>query len=138
VTFLILFPRAPSFLRELVFVGAYPSRVNCHYFLAMYSRLLTVPFVALLSMSVLAAPHGQNLMKRQGRPDNHTLNRERADAVKAAFEFAWAGYEKYAFPHDELHPVSNGYSDSRYVHGINLTTDHPTEVSTEMVGALRL
>ncbi|KAF2092100.1 glycoside hydrolase family 47 protein [Saccharata proteae CBS 121410] len=37
----------------------------------------------------------------------------RADAVKEAFEFAWDGYYKYAFPHDELHPVSNGYGDSR-------------------------
>jgi mannosyl-oligosaccharide alpha-1,2-mannosidase len=79
----------------------------------MHSRLLTVPAVVFFSVAALAAPHGQNLMERRGRPDNHTLNRERADAVKAAFEFAWDGYQKYAFPHDELHPVSNSYSDSR-------------------------
>jgi mannosyl-oligosaccharide alpha-1,2-mannosidase len=84
----------------------------------MHSPLLTLLFVALFSMTALAVPHGHNLMDRQGRPDNHTLNRERADAVKAAFEFAWDGYYKYAFPHDELHPVSNGFSDSRYVQGI--------------------
>lgn len=35
------------------------------------------------------------------------------DAVKEAFQHAWDGYSKYAFPHDELHPVSNGYGDSR-------------------------
>ena len=72
-----------------------------------------MPIVALLSLTTLAIPHGHNLMERQGRPDNHTLNRERADAVKATFEIAWAGYKKYAFPHDELHPISNSYSDSR-------------------------
>lgn len=38
-----------------------------------------------------------------------------ADAVKEAFQHAWDGYSKYAFPHDELHPVSNGYGDSRSV-----------------------
>lgn len=41
--------------------------------------------------------------------------RQRAQAVKDAFQFAWDGYYKYAFPHDELHPVSNGYGDSRQV-----------------------
>ncbi|OJD32067.1 glycoside hydrolase family 47 protein [Diplodia corticola] len=37
----------------------------------------------------------------------------KADAVKDAFNFAWNGYYTYAFPHDELHPVSNGFGDSR-------------------------
>ena len=40
--------------------------------------------------------------------------KERADAVKAAYKHAWHGYVKYAFGHDELHPVSNGYGDTRY------------------------
>lgn len=40
-------------------------------------------------------------------------NQAKADAVKEAFQHAWDGYSKYAFPHDELHPVSNGYGDSR-------------------------
>ncbi|KAJ5292033.1 CAZyme family GH47 [Penicillium angulare] len=40
-------------------------------------------------------------------------SQEKADAVKEAFQHAWDGYVKYAFPHDELHPVSNGYGDSR-------------------------
>lgn len=38
---------------------------------------------------------------------------KKADAVKEAFQHAWDGYMKYAYPHDELHPVSNGYGDSR-------------------------
>lgn len=115
VLFVVLSPVSPlKYLREPAFGGTYPSRESCH-FLTMHYPLFTVPFVAFFSMTAVAAPHGQNLMERRGRPDNHTLNRERADAVKAAFEFAWDGYYKYAFPHDELHPVSNSYSDSRYV-----------------------
>ncbi|KOS47904.1 hypothetical protein ACN38_g1160 [Penicillium nordicum] len=40
-------------------------------------------------------------------------NQAKADAVKEAFQHAWNGYVEHAFPHDELHPVSNGYGDSR-------------------------
>lgn len=40
---------------------------------------------------------------------------ERAQSVIDAFRVSWDGYHTYAFPHDELHPVSNGFSDSRYV-----------------------
>lgn len=46
-----------------------------------------------------------------------------ADAVKEAFQHAWDGYSKYAFPHDELHPVSNGYGDSRFASPSRPTTD---------------
>ena len=35
------------------------------------------------------------------------------DAIKEAFQHAWDGYTKYAFPHDELYPISNGHGDSR-------------------------
>ncbi|KAH8808493.1 glycoside hydrolase [Xylogone sp. PMI_703] len=64
--------------------------------------------------TVLAAPRGNTLSARKSsRPDNHTLNVERADAVKAAFQVAWDGYKQFAFPHDELHPVSNGFGNSR-------------------------
>jgi mannosyl-oligosaccharide alpha-1,2-mannosidase len=38
---------------------------------------------------------------------------DRADAVREAFRHAWSGYRQYAFPHDELRPVSNGFGDSR-------------------------
>jgi hypothetical protein len=36
---------------------------------------------------------------------------ERAVQVKEAFRHAYHGYEQYAFPHDELLPVSNGSID---------------------------
>ncbi|KAF2502572.1 putative 1,2-alpha-mannosidase [Lophium mytilinum] len=38
---------------------------------------------------------------------------KRAQAVKDAFTFSWNGYKTYAFPHDELYPVSNKFGDSR-------------------------
>lgn len=40
-------------------------------------------------------------------------SQSRADAIKEAFVHAWDGYYKYAFPNDELHPISNGYGNSR-------------------------
>ena len=66
-----------------------------------------LPVVGLLAPCVLAAPA---LLQRQ---DNHTLNRQRADAVKQTFQIAWDGYYKYAFPNDELHPVSNSFGNPR-------------------------
>lgn len=80
----------------------------------MRSQLLASSILALCSVGALAAPRARPLLSRQSsRPDNHTLNVERAAAVKAAFQVAWDGYKEYAFPHDELHPVSNTFSDSR-------------------------
>lgn len=78
----------------------------------MYSlrSILSVPALAVLLSTASAVPHGRST---QSRPDNHTLNRERADAVKEAFTFAWNGYHEHAMGHDELHPVSNGYGNSR-------------------------
>ncbi|KXL51140.1 glycoside hydrolase family 47 protein [Acidomyces richmondensis BFW] len=38
---------------------------------------------------------------------------QRAKEVKEAFKTAWAGYYQYAFPNDELLPVTNEYSNSR-------------------------
>ena len=70
---------------------------------------LSLPVAALgLVGSVAAYPHESKPVYRRD-PDNQA----KADAVKEAFQHAWDGYSKYAFPHDELHPVSNSYGDSR-------------------------
>jgi mannosyl-oligosaccharide alpha-1,2-mannosidase len=37
----------------------------------------------------------------------------RAHDVKEAFEMSWNAYYEHAFPHDTLHPVTNGYEDDR-------------------------
>lgn len=69
-----------------------------------------VAVLALCSQTVVAMPAPSASFDAH----NHK-SKERAAAVKEAFQFAWDGYYEYAFPHDELHPVSNGYSDSRFV-----------------------
>jgi mannosyl-oligosaccharide alpha-1,2-mannosidase len=38
----------------------------------------------------------------------------RAQAVIDTFRLSWEGYYRYAFPNDELHPVTNTYGNSRY------------------------
>lgn len=73
-----------------------------------------LPLLACLSFTALAVPYNENHRPRQSRADNHTLNRERAAAVKEAFVHAWDGYERYAFPADELRPLTYGGSNSRY------------------------
>ena len=40
---------------------------------------------------------------------------DKAQQLKDAFKFAWEGYYEYAFPNDELHPVSNTFGNSRFV-----------------------
>lgn len=46
---------------------------------------------------------------------------EKANAVKDAFKTAWEGYHEYAFPHDNLHPVTNGYDDDRLANPVAWT-----------------
>ncbi|ELR05560.1 hypothetical protein GMDG_07480 [Pseudogymnoascus destructans 20631-21] len=60
-----------------------------------------------LSLATVALAAPQSCVPKQD--DSAT----RAAAVKEAFEFAWEGYYKYAFPHDELRPVTNGFTNSR-------------------------
>lgn len=53
---------------------------------------------------------------RQGfssRPNNDTLNQERADAVRNAFTFAFNGYWEACKGQDELLPVNNNCSNPR-------------------------
>lgn len=60
-----------------------------------------------------ASPHSRRVVPRAS--PSYTANQARADAVKEAFQTAWDGYYKYAFPHDSLLPVTNGFSDDRLV-----------------------
>lgn len=39
----------------------------------------------------------------------------RANMVKSAFQHAWNGYSSFAYGHDELQPITNGTTDSRYI-----------------------
>lgn len=42
-------------------------------------------------------------------------NHARAGEVRNAFQTAWKGYYKYAFPHDTLLPLTNEWYDDRLV-----------------------
>ncbi|KAG6040265.1 hypothetical protein E4U41_001102 [Claviceps citrina] len=44
----------------------------------------------------------------------------KARQVKEAFEISWNGYYQHAFPHDTLHPVTNGYEDDRAAWGVTV------------------
>ncbi|RKF62525.1 Mannosyl-oligosaccharide alpha-1,2-mannosidase [Erysiphe neolycopersici] len=57
---------------------------------------------------------------------------QRADAVKEAFRFAWNGYHKFAFPNDELLPVSNGFGNSRNSWGASAVDALSTAIVLEM------
>ena len=46
---------------------------------------------------------------QSGEPSE--VAKQRAAAVKDAFEFAWHGYYKYAFPNDQLKPVNNTHDN---------------------------
>lgn len=97
------------------------SRVVCFPFLSnlelpkvtrkrkMYSQSFGIAAVLALAAQTVAGARAPKY------DTNSKLSKERAEGVKEAFQFAWDGYYKYAFPHDELHPVSNSYSDSRSI-----------------------
>ncbi|KAI9733112.1 MAG: maturation of Asn-linked oligosaccharides protein [Cirrosporium novae-zelandiae] len=63
--------------------------------------------IILLQIGVLGAPTytPHTIVKRQSK--------ERADAVKEAFIFAWNGYSSLCWGYDELLPVSNTCGESR-------------------------
>lgn len=68
---------------------------------------LVLAGIASISSLTTASPQAQTQINAAETPQ------QRAQAVKEAFEFAWDGYTKYAFPNDELKPVSNGFDNTR-------------------------
>ncbi|KAK1249046.1 hypothetical protein MKX07_002562 [Trichoderma sp. CBMAI-0711] len=50
---------------------------------------------------------------KPGATKRGSPNPTRAAAVKAAFQTSWNAYHQFAFPHDDLHPVSNSFDDER-------------------------
>ena len=56
---------------------------------------------------------------------------ERAAAVIEMFRFAWDGYYAYAYPHDDLLPKNNSFSDSRNGWGLLMVDALDTAVIME-------
>lgn len=55
----------------------------------------------------------------------------RADAVVEMFRFAWDGYYKYVYPHDDLFPKNNSFSDSRNGWGLTMVDALDTAIIME-------
>ncbi|TGO30274.1 hypothetical protein BPAE_0006g00130 [Botrytis paeoniae] len=92
----------------------------------------TAPALASLCLTTLAIPHGPQSEKRQTYGSSAKSAADRQAAVKEAFSFAWDGYYKYAFPHDELHPIANSYSDSRNGWGASAVDAFSTAIIMEI------
>ncbi|KAG6008885.1 hypothetical protein E4U21_003697 [Claviceps maximensis] len=75
-------------------------------------RLSASSLVVLLQLACAAALPS----KRAVVPPE--ADHDKARAVKKAFVISWSGYYKHAFPHDTLHPVSNGHEDDRAAWGV--------------------
>lgn len=84
---------------------------NSSFFLSLFFLVAHLLLDMRLSALLFIGPSLAATLPSQ--PFLHQEALSQADAVKEAFQHAWNGYTKYAFPHDELHPVSNGYGDSR-------------------------
>lgn len=76
------------------------------WFAYLYTTFITMRFSTVALTALTAA--SQAVASPVSRRDTES---ERANAVKQAFQIAWDGYYAYAFPHDQLHPVDNGYDD---------------------------
>ena len=77
------------------------------------ARIKSVIFGALLP-GVLALPQNSPIdIKLNERASSAPRAEERAAEVINTFRIAWDGYYKYAFPNDELRPVTNGFDNPR-------------------------
>jgi mannosyl-oligosaccharide alpha-1,2-mannosidase len=71
--------------------------------------LITCLVLSLVQQTVSTPVKGNEQRKKV----TYRVDEDRADAVRDAFQYAWDGYYKYAWTHDELHPVAKTYGDSR-------------------------
>lgn len=80
--------------------------------------------------------------KQRGQGDDYTSftqdQQERADAVIEQFRFAWNGYYEYAFPHDDLLPTNNSFSDSRNGWGLTAIDGLDTAIIMEQTDIVNI
>ncbi|KAG6333529.1 hypothetical protein ID866_5565 [Astraeus odoratus] len=109
-------------LLDSIVRGTFPSNLCVSILHRRGISFRHVAFALILSLSLCAVYYNH---LRRGIPDfieeediifwpqvTPETWAERAGRVKGAFLHAYHGYERYAFPHDELNPVSNSTSDS--------------------------
>ncbi|KAI9151930.1 putative mannosyl-oligosaccharide alpha-1,2-mannosidase 1B [Paramyrothecium foliicola] len=64
-------------------------------------------------------------------PSAGPSNRDKANAVKEAFQISWRGYYKYAFPNDNLLPATNGFNNDRNGWGVTPVDSLSTAIVLE-------
>jgi Glycosyl hydrolase family 47 len=78
--------------------------------------LATFPVVftiAMLFIFILFSDNTAHRPPESSSQDPVVDHLSRSEAIKSAFDFAWDGYYTFAFPHDELMPVTNLPGTSR-------------------------
>lgn len=83
-----------------------PERTKITLLTAM-KLVVVVDALLLCCRGIAATAHSTTRQTAISTPE------ERAAAVAQTYQIAWDGYYKYAFPHDELKPLSNGHEDPR-------------------------
>ena len=81
----------------------------------MVSSTRALALLACLATGHAMAVSPRNAASHATAAPSYVAQPERAAAVKEAFDRAWDGYYKYAFPHDSLKPISKGFSDELLV-----------------------
>lgn len=74
---------------------------------------LTTAVASALPANILEDLQARRHEAPRNPPQELSAPEDRAQAVKDAFRVSWDGYYTYAFPMDELRPVSNNGSNSR-------------------------
>lgn len=79
------------------------------------ARMKYLALGAAMLPSALALPSNvpENLGLNGRERRQYSAPTDRSQAVVDTFKLSWDGYYKYAFPNDELKPVTNGFSNSR-------------------------
>lgn len=67
-----------------------------------------------------------------------TDQQERADAIVEMFRFAWDGYYTYAYPHDDLLPGNNSFSDSRNGWGLTMVDSLDSAIIMEQKDIIQI
>jgi mannosyl-oligosaccharide alpha-1,2-mannosidase len=79
--------------------------------------MLLFSVLGLLVIPSVASPFPDKSQQLPKRDVQFRVQKSRANAVKEAFQFAWDGYYTYAFPADELNPITRDKGYSRFVQG---------------------
>jgi hypothetical protein len=99
----------------------FPFRDSRSHYCQSLLRMIGLGLLAVAAAVVSALPSNTPLdlpmssdVKRQYNEPPPVNTEQRAQAVVDVFKTSWEGYYTYAFPMDELRPVNNSGSNSRY------------------------